>query len=195
MNFFKKLFSSSKKTGEHKEPDFQGVFSETYFNKRYTEQNLSEDPVLLDGCLRMVKGYFIDNKLEKRIAEPVSHPVNLDMVVNEGLGFEFYCKAFNWEKSQAMMFLAYAFSDFLINTHQFRLFKDSQPEFPLRSMTLKYDKDGTILSLYPVEYSLKVLNYEATFENLYARITQQIGNLPTVNDVLSTYLNPDKEEE
>ena len=74
------------------------------------------------------------------------------------------------------------------------LYKDSEPEFPKRMMTLKCNKNGSMLSVYPMEYALKVLNNESAFETLYTRIDTQLdNNMPQVNDVLEIYLNRLKE--
>ncbi len=104
----------------------------------------------------MIENYFIDNKIESKIKKPINHPVNLDQVDQDG--FVLYCKAFQLDEVQATLFLAYSLSDFLINKYGFKLYKDSEPEYPLRGMTLKYDKNGAVLSLYPYEYASKVLN-------------------------------------
>lgn len=51
-------------------------------------------------------------------------------------------------------------------------------------MTLKYDRDGGVLSLYPFEYSLKVLNGEARFSDLFEKIKNNLGNIPSAKDIL-----------
>ncbi|MBL4675273.1 MAG: hypothetical protein JKY70_03565, partial [Mucilaginibacter sp.] len=140
MNFFKKLFSS-KNNSDNKESNFTGVYSEEYFKKRYTEEHLDESDGILDGCLKMIQSYFIDNKIEQKIAAPINHPENLDQVLDDGIGFHMYCKAFQLQDTQTAMFLAYSFSDFLVKAFDFKLYKDNEPEFPLRKMTLKYDKN------------------------------------------------------
>jgi len=132
--------------------------------------------------------FFIANKVERQIENPVNHPVNLDQVIDEGLGFRMYCKAFQFGDTQAGLFLAYAFSDFLIHNYGFKLYKDSKPESPLRSITLKYDKDRIVLSLYPLEYSLKVLNYESTFQALHNRLDSQLKSLPRAEELLKNII-------
>lgn len=72
----------------------------------------------------------------------------------------------------------------MIKNYGFKLYKDAEPEFPLRTMTLKYEKDGAQISLYPIEYSSKVLQYEASFEELHNRINETLKSLPTAHDVL-----------
>jgi len=52
-------------------------------------------------------------------------------------------------------------------------------------MTLKYDKNGAMLSLYPIEYSLKVLNGEASFEDLHQRIKANLAQMPSAEDFLN----------
>lgn len=190
MGFFKKLFSSKQENGEKQdEVKVPDVFSETYFKKRYTEQDLYESPGLMDGTMKMLSSYYIDNKMTQKIQEPVNHPVNLDQIVNDGMGFHMYCKAFGLEDFKIGTILAMGFNDFLIKKYGFKLYKDSEPEFPLRAMTLKYNKNGSLLSLYPLEYTLKVLNNEALFEDLRTKIDKQIETLPTTEEVLNKYLD------
>lgn len=188
MSFLKKLFSS--KTSQVPNPEtsqqqVKEIISESYFEERYTPQNLEDDPGVLDGCLKMVESYFMDNKIERRVANPVNHPSNLDQTMDDGFGFKMYCQAFQLGESEATLFLAIAFSDFLINEFGFKLYRDSQPEYPLRGMTLKYDRNGALLSLYPYEYAAKVLNYEAEFNGLYEKIKEHLGNMPSVDDLLN----------
>jgi len=190
MNFFKRLFSSNKEEisneqkGEHK-MNFNEVFTNDYFNERYSEENIK--PSALEGCLKMVEGYFIDNKIERKIKSPINHPLNLDQTIDDGFGFDLYCKAFNLSDGEAALFLALAFGDYLITNYGFKLYKDSQPEYPLRGMTLKYDKDGVLLSLYPFEYASKALSYQATFEELYEKIESQLKKMPKVDDLLKDF--------
>ncbi len=186
MSFFKKLFSSKKEKDDNQQngqqADFKGIYTNDYFDKRYTEDEIK--PELMEGCIKMVESYFLEYKFEKKINSPVNHPANLDQLMDEGIGFKLYCKAFNMEENQAAMFLAFAFSDFLIKQFGFKLYTDNQPEFPLRKMVLKYNRDGVVLSLYPFEYSLKALDHQATFEGLYDKIKTNLKTLPNVDDVL-----------
>jgi hypothetical protein len=192
MNFFKRLFSTKPQDEDHKpeasEQDgtpISGIMTESHFNERYTLQDLKKDPEMLDGCLKMVESYFLDNKLERRIETPVNHPANLDQTMDDGFGFKLYCQAFQLDERQATLFLAMAFSDFLINEFGFQLYKDSQPEYPLRGMTLKYDQNGVLLSLYPYEYANKVINYEAEFAGLYEKVKTSLDNLPSKESFLN----------
>lgn len=200
MNFFKKLFSKPEaetNTNTHNdnhnnqpEPEelqIKEIITETYFKERYTLQNINEDPNMLEGCLKMIESYFLDNKIERSVASPINHPLNLDQTMDEGFGFKLYCNAFQLEESQAIFFLAMAFSDFMIKEFGFQLYKDNEPEFPLRGMTLKYDKNGALLSLYPYEYAAKVINYEAEFESLHQKIKVALNNMPSVDDVMDKY--------
>lgn len=193
MSFFKKLFSFGKDKQEQQEENgtnFKGIYSTEHFNERYTEQDVYENPKMLEGCLKMVEGYFVDNKMEPKVQQPVNHPDNLDQVIDEGFGFQLYCKAFQLGDAEATMFLAYAFSEYLIKNYGFKLYNDKQPEFPLRSMTLKYDKNGMALSIYPFEYASKALKYESSFKDLHEKIKTQIENLPAVNDVIEKFMKP-----
>jgi hypothetical protein len=207
MNFFKKLFSSKQETTptpkqeapkqetlNQQAPNFDGVYTDEYFSKRYEEENIYDENGILDGCLKMIEGYFIDNKIEKINKDIINHPQNLDLVMDEGFGFGLYCKAFDLSDKEATLFLCFAFSDFIIKQYDFKLYRDNEPEFPLRFFTLKYDKNGTVLSIYPFEYAVKVLNYEAKFVDLHNRIESNIGNLPSVKDVLDSFIKSANEE-
>jgi hypothetical protein len=194
MNFFKKLFSSKDEKSQNEidqETPFKEVISTEYFDERYDDDFIK--PEMLDGCLKMIEGFAIANKIDRKVQHPINHPLNLDQVVEDGFGFELYCKALNLGKSESAMFLAYAFSDFLIQLYGFKLYHDKKPEYPLRGMTLKYDREGMLLSLYPFEYAVKVLNYEARFEDLVVRLESSIKSLPGVDDALKQFLNGNKE--
>jgi hypothetical protein len=141
----------------------------------------------------MIKSFYIDNKVEQKIATPLNHPINLDQVVEDAIGFHMYCKAFNLEDRETTMYLALAYADYMIKTFDFKLYKDSEPEFPLRAMTIKYDKNKTVMSLYPIEYALKVLNDQATFEDIHSKVKSHLENMPNVNDVLDKFMNHNKD--
>lgn len=196
MNFFKKLFSSKKEanTPDKKEEGtpFNTIYSTEYFDKRYTEDAIEAG--MLDGCLKMVESYFMDNKLERKIENPMNHPTNLDQVDQDGLGFVLYCKAFQLGEKEATLFLAYAFSDFLITRYGFKLFKDATPEYPLRGMTLKYDRNGVVLSLYPYEYASKVLTGNQTFSEMNERLDAQLAKMPNMDDLLGTSRKPGNDQ-
>lgn len=61
-------------------------------------------------------------------------------------------------------------------------------------MTLKYDKNGVVLSLYPYEYASKVLNGNETFTDLDGKIKTHRNELPEVNDVIQKYVDPGTDE-
>ena len=186
MSFFRKIFSKNKVTNNenHKAPRLKEVYTEEYFKGRYTEQKLSENDLLVDGSFKMLESFFIDNKIKPVIDQPVYHPLNIDQAVQEGMGFYEYCKQFDQDDKQIGLIITIAFSYFLVNEWDFKLFNDKTPEFPLRFMTLKYDRDGGVLSLYPFEYSLKVLNGEARFSDLFEKIKNNLGNIPSAKDIL-----------
>ncbi|MCE3296006.1 MAG: hypothetical protein K0R65_1720 [Crocinitomicaceae bacterium] len=187
MGFFKKIFSGKGNDANKQETKVSAVFTEKYFDERFTEQKLDEKPGIIDGCMKMVESFFMDNKIESKVKKPVNHPVNLDQAVTEGVGFHTYCKSFGLEDGQVILFLAYAFSEFLMGQYDFRLYKDNEPEFSLRDMTLKYNKNGVVLSLYPVEYALKVLNHESSFEDLYGKLNGHLERLPGVDELLQGF--------
>jgi len=188
MGFLKKLFSSGNKgeTGNEQPPQLKNIYTDKYFKERYIEQDIYDNPAVIDGCFKMIKSYFIDNKLTEKVPEPINHPFNLDQAVNDDIGFNMYCKAFNLPDSQIIMTLTLAFSDFLIKTYGFKAYRDAEPELPLRSMTLKYDKNGAVLSLYPFEYSLKVLQNESTFSELFNKLDGQLKAIPDFKELLKT---------
>lgn len=193
MNFFRKLFSGKKeepKREDDNKTSFKGIATEEYFNKRYKEEKIEAS--MLDGALKMVESYFIDNKIERKVKEPINHPINLDQTIDDGNGFPLYCKAFDLEENHALMFLALSFNDFMIKNYGFKLYNDSEPEFPLRTMTLKYDNEGAKLSLYPIEYTSKVLRYESSFEELHKRIEEALKSMPTANEAVKKIIG-DKE--
>lgn len=193
MNFFRKLFGSKKEnTPDDEKINFKGISSKTDFDSRYEEENM--EPQMLDGCLKMIESYFIDNKIKRSVESPINHPINLDQLDRDGFGFVLYCKAFQMGEGEAIMFLAFAFSDYLIKNYDFKLFKDKKPEFPLRSMTLKYDKEGTFLSLYPFEYASKVLNGNETFCGLEEKVKSQIAQIPDLNKTIHKFIKPDTNE-
>lgn len=183
MNFLKRLFSSKKNTKKDtpkKQPTINNHQNESTSNTRYTEETV--DPSILNGTLKLIESYFIDNKIERKIEAPVNHPINLDQIVEDGMGFQMYCKAFNMEDKMIIASLSMAFSEFMIQNFNFKKFTDNQPEYPLRFITLIYSKNDAVLSLYPFEYSLKVLNYEATFEDILKKVQNGLENLSTDND-------------
>jgi len=188
MSFFRKIFSKNKVTNNenHKVPGLKEVYTEEYFKERYTEQELSENDLLVDGSFKMLESFFIDNKIKPIIDQPVYHPLNIDQAVQEGVGFYEYCRQFDQDDKQIGLIITIAFSYFLVNEWDFKLFNDKTPEFPLRFMTLKYDRNGGVLSLYPFEYSLKVLNGEARFSDLFEKIKTNLGNIPSAKDVLNS---------
>lgn len=184
MSFFKKIFSSKKGNSQiEQQISFEGIATEEYFNNRYTEEQL--DASVLDGALKMIESFFIDNNAERKVKSPINHPINLDQTMDEGLGFTMYCRAFDLEENHALMFLTFGFNDFMMKKFGFKLYRDAKPEFPLRTITLKYDNQGAKLSLYPIEYASKVLNFEASFEDLHKQIEEALKNMPTADDVMN----------
>jgi len=188
MSFFRKFFSKNKVTNNenHKVPGLKEVYTEEYFKERYTEQELSENDLLVDGSFKMLESFFIDNKIKPIIDQPVYHPLNIDQAVQEGVGFYEYCRQFDQDDKQIGLIITIAFSYFLVNEWDFKLFNDKTPEYPLRFMTLKYDRNGGVLSLYPFEYSLKVLNGEARFSDLFEKIKTNLENIASAKDVLNS---------
>lgn len=113
-------------------------------------------------------------KNERVTTSPINHPLNLDLVARQSMEFESYCSAHQLGESDAAMFLAYAFSDFLIVKYSFKLFIDMEPEYPLRGMVLIYEEGEHCLSLFPFEYASKVLKPHITFVELEECIKNQL---------------------
>jgi len=188
MNFLKRLFSFNKK--EQKEVSKQ----ENKEIPKQEEKPVEIEEFVLDGSLKMIGSYFMDNQVENKIKSPINHPINLDQVVEDGMGYQMYCKAMRMDDNMTVISLAMAFSAFMVEELGFKFFKDQTPENQLRAMTLKYDKNGVVLSLYPLEYALKVLNYESTFEDLYNRVKSNLEALPKVDDILDGLTDPKEDE-
>lgn len=183
MSFLKNIFSSKKiKNSDQEESEFKGVYSTEAFDQRYVVQDYDKDQKVYGDSLKMIESYFIDNKLEQNITSPINHPLNLDQVIDDGMGLLNYGKAFQLQDNEIILFLAFAFNDFMIRNLDFKLYMDKEPEFPLRTMVLKYDQDGTVLSVYPFEYALKVMNNESSFDNLYTKVKNQLEGIPRMNE-------------
>lgn len=144
---------------------------------------------MIDTSFRLLNGYFIDTNNDQPLAEFIYHPKNLDTAVQEGIGFYQYCKLFEQDDKQIGLTLTLAFSYFMIENHGFIFYKDKTPELPLRFMTLKYKKDGGVISTYPFEYSLKVLNGEASFTELLEKVEKNKKVMPSASDVLDNLKN------
>lgn len=132
----------------------------------------------------MLKSYFIDTQTEEPIVEPINHPKNMDAAVQEGMGFYRYCKLFEQEDKQIGLTLTMAFSLYMVENFGFVLYKDKSPEYPLRFMTLQFNNDGGVISIYPFEYSLKVLNGEASFNELVEKVKNNLQTIPTASEFL-----------
>ena len=105
MNFFKKLFKTSKTNNQpnnpkddvgpdHKvaqEPDetakveISGIATHEYFDERYEEDTIDEG--MLATTLQMIEQYFPANKIKPIVAKPINHPKNLDQTIDDGFGF------------------------------------------------------------------------------------------------------------
>ena len=186
MNFFKRIFTKNKSS--ESETKVNEIFTNEYFDNRYKE--LDFDNPLFKDSTTMIAGYFQVNNITMKNSEFTNHPVNLDQVLNEG--FYEFCKSLGMEDKQIGMTLSICFSNHFIENLDFKLYRDNKPESSLRFLALKYNKDGVVMSLYPFEYTLKVLNNEATYENLYLRTQSQLDRLPKKDDVINQWINDAK---
>ncbi len=188
MKFLKKLFSSKEQKKDVKENlETKGIIIDDYFEKRYNEEIV--DDTDLSNSLSVIDKYFSINGIERKIEKFPDHPINLDQVAKEGTGFIDFCQTFGKASNETIVFyLAFPLSNFLINNFGFKLYNDSEPENPLRSMALIYNKNNYLLTLYPYEYSLKVLNSEAEFEKLLERVKDNLNNLPNENDMFDKFM-------
>lgn len=66
----------------------------------------------------------------------------------------------------------------------------SREGFENRFEEMNLYQDQVVVSVYPFEYAWKVVNNEATFTSLSDRIDAQIGQLPSVQELVNTYLKP-----
>ena len=197
MSFFKKLFGGNKVKKENlgrnsvetEDKIPKEIFTEDYFNNRYIEENLYADTEFFEGNFKMMEGYFIDMKVEKPIQNPTNHPENLDALFENLINFKLYCNGFQMEDKMVAMTLSSLFSDFLIKKYGFKLYKDTAPEYPLRFLSLKYNKNGVVLSLYPFEYSVKVMNLETTYTDLENKIKDKLEIMPDYKKVVDDILN------
>lgn len=195
MNFFKKLFSkrtSQSSTSNPSNPskdhvNFKGIHAKEDAEKRFKEDTI--DSGLVKGCAQMLEGYFKANKITDYIKDPLTHPSNLDKSINEGFGFALYCKSSDFGERETAFFMALAIADYLMKKYDFKLFKDNQPEYPLRVMALKYNKNDVVLSLYPFEYASKALNYGDGFEMLVERVEANLNQLTSVKQQLDAFLD------
>lgn len=185
MSFFKKLFGNNK--SEDKIP--KEIFTEEYFNNRYTEENMKDNLEMFEGHFKLVTGYFIDMKIDQPIEDPINHPQNLDSMFDQLIDFKDYCNGFQLDDKMVAFTLSTVFSDFLINKYGFKLYKDQSPEYSLRFLTLKYSKNGVVLSLYPYEYSVKVMNLEAKFDDLENRIKDKLEIMPEYREAIDKIIN------
>jgi hypothetical protein len=62
-------------------------------------------------------------------------------------------------------------------------------------MTLKYNENGSVLSLYPFEYATKVLNFEVTFEELHLKIKSHLESLPSKDELMDKLMRFGEDEE
>ncbi len=93
------------------------------------------------------------------------------------------------EQEQAAFILAYAFSDYLIKQYGFVLYTDKEPQSPLRKMTLKFHQDTVYLSVYPLEYAFKVLNFESRFTALEQTIQGQMKGIPELKKAVHDFVD------
>lgn len=190
MNFFKKLFSKGDKKENTAESDKDKVevFTQEYFDNRYTKEDIRSYNKVLDGSLKLIESFFLDFKLNRVIESPVNHPLNMDQTFDQLINFKMYCNGFKLDNDSVTMALSIAFSDFLIQKYGFELYKDKTPESPMRALTLKYDKDNIVLSIYPYEYSAKVMALQATYEDLENKIKDKLEILPQYSEKVNEIL-------
>jgi hypothetical protein len=201
MGVFKKIFSFGKKSNHNdsnpgkvdanfpgfKETvghTFKEIVSDDYFNKRY--KGLEEkDNVLLDGSVKMIESFFIEKLLKPPIDAPINHPENLDFAVTAG--YLDFAKLYSFGTAESATHLAFAFSKYMIDHNKMTFYFDAEPEYKYRMFTLKKDINKILISLYPLEYCLKVLSKEKKFMEIVQRINEQESNLPQVPDILKKY--------
>ncbi len=173
---------------------FSGIATEEHFEQRYTLDEEDNSSFMAD-CYKVLEGYYPANKIERLVASPINHPKNLDQAVDDGFGFRMYCDAIELPKGTDMIILAQSFAAFLVERYGFKKYIDSEPEYPLRKLTLKYDEDGMYLSCYPIEYAAKVLEYQASFEDFVSKIENHMLQMKAMNDKVKDFIGGDDSED
>ena len=194
MNFFKRFFSSKKEqesqeNGMADDHAFNADASSQESEERYEAENHEAMSGLFESSIKVVEGYFKDNKVERLVNEPVNHPANLDQTVDEGMGFLLYGRALGMSDQQILSILSLAFNKFMIDQYGFKIYKDHQPELPLRTMVLKLDTNDLKQSIYPLEYTNNVLIREAYYDDITKKIDMQLSRIPGVKNLMDRYIN------
>ncbi len=198
MNFFKKLFASNKQTpndsaGNNRKginvpdiPVLKEVMTNDYFDKRYKELT-QNDAIAIDGSVKMVESFFIETLSKKPVHGSANHPQNLDFAATNG--YLKFCKPYGFGSGESAIQLAFAFSKYMIDNFDMIFYFDSEPEYKFRDFTIKKHINEAFISLYPLEYTLKVIANEKTFVDIVQKIEEQEKNIPNVDDLLKRF-NP-----
>jgi len=156
-----------------------------HFYERYRELAEREE-LVIDGSIKMVHSFYMETPYDMPNPELVNTPRNLDYAVrNEFCDF---CESYGFGEIESATQLAFAFGAYMKQHHNMRFYIDLQPDLPNRNFTLKKDLNGVQLSLYPLEYSLKVVAGERKFEDVINQLVEQEKNAPSVDAYLDQFL-------
>lgn len=133
-----------------------------------------DDEKLLDGAVKMIGSFAMISKETLPNAAQLNHPENLDFVVNNGY--------LNWLKSVGMTDgdiaaqLCFVLSSYMVEKHGMILYHDHLPEHKFRMFALKKIREDKQLSVFPLEYAIKVLTGREAFLGFEKIVVEQEGN-------------------
>lgn len=131
------------------------------FEKRFRAMNQEVDHNLLNSALEMIGNYALISKLELPNKSIPNHPENLDFAVNNGY--------LDWLRSVGMgdgdiaAQLCFALSEYMVKHFDMALFHDHVPEYKFRVFTLIKKVNEKRLSIYPLEFTIKVMTAGEAF--------------------------------
>ncbi|MFT5801362.1 MAG: hypothetical protein ACI956_001170 [Nonlabens sp.] len=193
MNFFKRLFSKNKKIEptpapsipsppppppppppptEKAPPNFSiQIKDDEDFNNRFRPLINEDDAKLLAGSVGMISNFSKLSQLELPNTQFQNHPENLDFVTQNGY--------LNWMKSVGMgdgdiaAQLCFSLSEYMMKQHEMTLYHDHLPEYKFRMFTLKKIVNDIHIYVYPLEFTVKVLNEGQSFVDFEKMVMDQ----------------------
>ena len=121
----------------------------------------ADDDKLLDGSVEMIGNYAKMAREELPNKTAFNHPENLDHAIQNGYT--------NWLKSVGMgdgdiaAQLCFALSEYMVKKHNMTLYHDHVPKYKFRVFTLKKMLKDLHLSIYPLEFTVKVMTEGRSF--------------------------------
>ncbi len=187
MNFFKRLFSKNKKVepsppsvpppppappSNKPPPNFSiQIKNEEDFHKRFRPLINEDDAKLLAGSVGMIANFAKLAQRELPNKQFQNHPENLDFAVRNDY--------INWMKSVGMgdgdvaAQICFALSEYMMKQHDMTLYHDHLPEYKFRVFTLKKIVNDIHISVYPLEFTIKVLNEGRSFVEFEKMVMDQ----------------------